>query len=185
MTSMVIFFLLALLASVSKPLIILLLTEKWLDSVIFLQIFCFAFMFEHISKLNLNLLQVKGRSDLYLRLEIIKKIIAFTILIMSIPYGMIVICLSKILNGQIALFINTYYTGRLFQFGYLEQFKDFSKYLVYSLLACLPTYIFCLFDYSPSIQLFLGGIVAIVLYYCFIHKDDIFKELHQFIKIKK
>lgn len=184
LTSMVIFFLLMLLASVAKPLIILLLTDKWLDAVIFLQIFCFAFMFEHISKLNLNLLQVKGRSDLYLRLEVIKKIIAFSILIVSIPFGVIIICLSKVLNGQIALIINTYYTGRLFQFGYLEQFKDFSKYLIYSLLACLPTYILCSLDYSPWIQLPFGVSFAIILYCSLLHKDKYFKEVKELLTIK-
>lgn len=182
MTSMVIFFLLMLLASVAKPLIILLLTDKWLDAVIFLQIFCFAFMFEHISKLNLNLLQVKGRSDLYLRLEVIKKMIAFSILIISIPFGVIIICLSKVIYGQIALVFNTYYTGRLFKFGYIEQFKDFSKYLVCSFLACLPTFILCSMNFLPWVQLPLGVISAIMLYCYFIHKDDSFIEIRKMIK---
>lgn len=185
MTSMVIFFLLMLLASIARPLVILLLTDKWLDSVIFLQIFCFAFMFEHISKLNLNLLQIKGRSDLYLRLEIIKKIIAFAILIFSIPFGVVVICLSGALYGQIALFINTYYTGCLFKFGYLEQFRDFSKYLVCSLVSCLPTYILCSMDYSPWMQLLLGGFLAVGLYVFLIRKDVCFAELLQILKLKK
>lgn len=187
MTSMVIFFLLMLLASVAKPLIILLLTDKWLDSVIFLQIFCFAFMFEHISKLNLNLLQVKGRSDLYLRLEIIKKIIAFAILIISIPWGVIAICLTKVLYGQIALLINTYYTGQLFQFGYWNQFKDFFKYLIYSLFACMPSYILSFMNYSPWIQLSLGGIISIILYCSLLQKDTCFNEIKELVtkKIKK
>ena len=185
MTSMIIFFMLILLASIAKPLIIILLTDKWLDAVVFLQIFCFVFMFEHISKLNLNLLQIKGRSDLYLRLEIIKKTIAFTILLSSIPFGVVAICLSNLLYSQIALIINTYYTGKLFQFGYLEQIKDFSKYLVCSLLSCMPSYLFCLLDYSPWIQILLGSVIAIGLYYFFIHKDNSFKELLQIVKLKR
>ena len=130
------------------------------------------------------MLQVKGRSDLYLRLEIIKKIIAFSILVVSIPFGVVVICLSKVLNGQIALFINTFYTGRLFHFGYLEQFRDFSKYIVCSMLACLPTYILSSMDYSPWVQLLLGGIIAIVLYCFLLRKDICFKEVKELLTIK-
>lgn len=183
-TSMPIFFFLVLLAAISKPLIIVLLTEKWANATIFLQIFCFAFLTEHISKLNLNLLQVKGRSDLYLRLEIIKKIIAFAILACSIPFGVIVICLSKVLNGQVTLFINTYYTGKLFNLGYIKQISDFSKYMLLSLLACFPAYLLTYSSLPSLLQLCLGCIVAVVLYFVFLRKDDIMIEVVSTIKQK-
>lgn len=184
-TSMIIFFLLTLLAAIAKPLIIFLLTEKWSDAILFLQIFCFAFMFEHISKLNLNLLQVKGRSDLYLRLEIIKKIIAFSILAISIPFGVLIICISKILNGQLALFINTYYTGKLFNLGYIKQITDFSKYFICSIIACLPTYLITFYDYPPIFILIIGTIISSVIYCFLLRKDSIFKEVVNYIITKK
>lgn len=186
-TSLPIIFCLTLLASVAKPLILVLLTEKWLDATLFLQIFCFAFMTEHISKLNLNLLQVKGRSDLYLRLEVIKKIIAFIILLSSIPLGVVVICLSKVLNGQVALFINTYYTGKLFGLGYFKQFTDFIKYMVMSLLSCIPAFALTFTDIYPALQLAIGTITASLLYYCLLRNDTIKIELRDMIlsKIKK
>lgn len=183
-TSMIIFLLLTLLASLAKPLILFLLTDKWSDAVIFLQIFCFAFMFEHISKLNLNLLQVKGRSDLYLRLEIIKKIIAFSILAISIPLGVLVICISKVINGQIALFINTYYTGKLFNLGYIKQFADFFKYFIFSLLACFPTYLMTFYSFSPLLLLIMGTIISIVIYSFLLRKDSNFLEIINLIKQK-
>lgn len=181
-TSMIIFFLLTLLAAIAKPLIIFLLTEKWSDAILFLQIFCFAFMFEHISKLNLNLLQVKGRSDLYLRLEIIKKIIAFSILAISIPFGVLIICISKILNGQLALFINTYYTGKLFNLGYIKQITDFSKYFIFSIIACLPTYLITFYDYSPIPILIIGTIISSSIYCFLLRKDSNFIEIIHIIK---
>lgn len=186
-TSLPIIFCLILLASVAKPLILVLLTEKWLDATLFLQIFCFAFMTEHISKLNLNLLQVKGRSDLYLRLEVVKKIIAFLILLCSIPLGVVVICLSKVLNGQVALFINTYYTGKLFGLGYLKQFTDFFKYMVMSLLACSPAFVLTFTEINPALQLLVGCVSAVLLYYILLRNDSIMKELKDMIlsKIKK
>ena len=80
-TSLVIFFGMFLLAALAKPLILTLLTAKWLPSVLFLQVFCFALMFDHLCQLNLNILYVKGRSDLVLRLEIIKKTISISMLV--------------------------------------------------------------------------------------------------------
>ena len=186
-TSIPIIFFLMLLAAVAKPLILVLLTEKWLDATLFLQIFCFAFMTEHISKLNLNLLQVKGRSDLYLRLEVIKKVIAFLILMCSIPFGVVIICVSKVLNGQVSLFINTYYTGKLFGLGYLKQFSDFIKYLTVSLLACLPAYVLTFTTIAPILQLAIGCVTACILYYVMLRKDNIMIEIRSTIinKIKK
>lgn len=181
-TSMIIFFLLTLLAAIAKPLVIFLLTDKWSEAILFLQIFCFAFMFEHISKLNLNLLQVKGRSDLYLRLEIIKKIIAFSILTISIPFGVLVICISKVLNGQVALFINTYYTGKLFNLGYIKQMTDFFKYLIFALIACLPTYFITFYDFHPIPILIIGTILSTSIYCFLLRKDTIFLEIMIIIK---
>lgn len=183
-TSLPILFFLTLLAAVAKPLILVLLTEKWLDATLFLQIFCFAFMTEHISKLNLNLLQVKGRSDLYLRLEVIKKIIAFAILMCSIPLGVVVICLSKVLNGHVTLFINTYYTGKLFGLGYFKQFSDFMKYMLMSLLACAPAYALTFVGIHPLWQLVSGCIMAFVLYYLLLRKDAIMIEMINMVKTK-
>lgn len=180
-TSMIIFFLLSLLAAIAKPLIILLLTDKWSEAILFLQIFCFVFMFEHISKLNLNLLQVKGRSDLYLRLEIIKKFIAFSILVISIPFGVLSICISKIFYGQLALFFNTYYTGKLFNLGYIKQIADFFKYFVFSIIACLPTYFISFYDYPPLLILITGTIISVSIYCFLLRKDSIFKEIISYV----
>lgn len=183
-TSIPILFFLTLLASVARPLILVLLTEKWLDAAIFLQIFCFAFMTDHISKLNLNLLQIKGRSDLYLRLEIIKKVIAFAILLCSMPFGVFVICLSKVFYSQIALFANTYYTGKLFGLGYLEQFSDFAKYVMLSLIACAPAYVMTFLEIHPIFQMCIGCPIACLLYYVFLRKDDMMIEIISIVKNK-
>lgn len=163
-TSLGIIFMMTLLAALAKPLVLLLLTDKWSEAIPFLQIFCFALMFDHICQLNLNLLQVKGRSDLFLRLEIVKKAVAFLILMASIPFGVLAICLSKVVYTQIAVFANTYYTGKLFGLGYFRQFADFCPYLVLSLLACLPAYLLAEFVDVCWVGLPLGAVVASTLY---------------------
>lgn len=186
MISMVIIFALMLLVALGKPLILFLLTDRWIDAVIFLQIFTFAMMTDHVAQINLNLLKVKGRSDLILRLEIIKKTISFIILFASIPFGVVAICLSKVVYSQIATIINTYYTGKLFGLGYLKQWGDFGGYFVYSLLACLPAFGLTFLPLPHLITLITGITISIILYIIvlLISRDDSFKEIYIDIKQK-
>lgn len=178
--SIPIFFGCVLLASVAKPLIVLLLTDRWIESVIYLQIFAFAIMFDHICSINLELLKVKGRSDLFLRLEIIKKTISTAILFASIPFGVIGICVSKIIYTQIAVIINTYYTGKLFKLGYVTQIKDFSIYLLFSILACIPGYLLCSFSVLPNILLlFAGVVIGTGLYIILLRRDKNALEIYK------
>lgn len=178
LTSMGLFFMTALLAALAKPLVLFLLTAKWLKAVIFLQVFCFAVMFDHICQLNLNLLQVKGRSDLFLRLEIIKKTISMAILLASIPFGVLAMCASKVLYTQIAVYINTYYTGKLFGLGYKQQIKDFAPYLILSLLSCSAAFLFATLVGNNLVALVGGTILAASLYVAalYLKKDDCFLE---------
>ena len=182
MSSMVIFWGMCLLAALAKPLIITLLTDKWLDSVIYLQIFCFALMFDHLCQLNLNILYVKGRSDLVLRLEVIKKSISISMIIAAIPFGVLAICISRAIYTQIAVFINTYYTGKLFGLGYLTQVKDFSAYLFGALLSATPAYLLTFTNSPHIVTLLLGGVSAIGIYYFLFKKDAHFNEVLSLIK---
>ena len=181
-TSLAIFFAMLLLAALAKPLIITLLADKWLESVIFLQIFCLALMFDHICQLNLNILYVKGRSDLVLRLEVIKKSISISMLIASIPFGVLAICLSRVIYTQIAIIINTYYTGKLFNLGYKTQVGDFIKYLIFSIIAVLPAYLLSFSNLHPIIILITGSLIACTIYWFILRKDKNLKELISLIR---
>lgn len=176
-TSMVIFFGCVLMAAVAKPLVLFVLTAKWESCIIYLQVFCFAIMFDHICKINLNLLEVKGRSDLFFRLEVIKKIISVAILFASIPFGVIGICVSKVIYTQIAVFINTYYTGKLFHLGYRTQLKDFSGFLVKSIFACVPAYLFTFLNLPSILLLLVGCLSAMVLYWFMLRKNSYMVEM--------
>ena len=170
--SMLIFFGCTLLASIGKPLILILLTNKWAESIIYLQIYAFACMFSHINTINLKLLQVKGRSDLFLNLDILKKIISVIILFSAIPFGVIGICISKIIYTQIAIIINTYFTGRLFKLGYFEQMKDFMGFFIISVISCLPGYLFAEYvETSNYITLLFGIITGPTLYFFILRKN--------------
>lgn len=183
-SSMAIFFGCVLLAAIAKPLVLFLLTEKWESCIIYLQIFCFSIMFDHICKINLNLLEVKGRSDLFFKLEVIKKTISIAILFASIPFGVIGICVSKVIYTQIAVFINTYYTGKLFHLGYVAQLKDFSGFLVIAIIACLPSYLLSFVSMPYLLNLVLGGLMGIMLYCFFLRKNKYMIEVWTILKDK-
>lgn len=165
-----------LLVVIAKPLILVLLTEKWSSAVIYLQIFMFAVMFDPICKLNLNLLQVKGRSDLFLRLEIIKKTIAIVILFAAIPFGVLAICISKVIYSQIAVICNTYYTGKYFNLGYRQQLMDFLPYVGNSIIAILPALTLAIWCPWNWLTLLVGIPVSTILYITILikSKDEVF-----------
>ena len=121
------------LCGVAKPTVLVFLTDKWAECIPYLQILCFAFLWECVTLVNLNLLYVKGRSDWVLKLEIIKKSIAFIILFISMEFNMYIICLGQAVYSIIALYLNSYYTKRLFNYGFLSQIKDTLPQLLLSL----------------------------------------------------
>lgn len=178
-SSILIFFCIFLLAALAKPIIILLLTDKWSESIIYLQLYCMAHMLNHITRINLNLLQVKGRSDLYLRLEIIKKTISLTILLIAAPFGIIAICCSQIVYSWIAVYLNTYYTDKLFGLSLWMQIKDFSKYIFAAFLASLPAYFMVLFGLNNLLCLIFGFVMALLLYSLVLLRND-----SEFIEIR-
>lgn len=180
-TSIVIFFGCCLLAALAKPVILMLFTEKWASSIIFLQIYSFAIMFDHISSINLTLLQVKGRSDFFLRIELIKKAISITMLFASIPFGVIGICISKVIYTQIAIIFNTYYTGKLFGFGYREQFKDYIPYFCCALLACTPSFLLSLTSLPHIVIIIAGAVVSLAIYYAMLRKSEGMTEIMNLI----
>lgn len=182
MTSMIIFFGMCLLAALAKPLIITLFTEKWANSIVYLQVFCFALMFDHICQLNLNILYVKGRSDLVLKLEFIKKTISISMIVAAIPFGVLAICISRALYTQIAVIINTYYTGKLFGLGYTTQIKDFSKYFVYSIIAVIPAIFLSYSSLNSILALLIGAFIASLIYWGLLRKDINFIDALNLIK---
>ena len=152
------------LAALSKPFILVLITDKWADSIPYLTIICFASMLRPIHVLNLNLLQVKGRSDLFLRLEIIKKLISLIILFITIRYSVLIMCVGGVVSSYLALYINTYYTGKLIHVGYFMQLKDLLPSFLYSLSMGAFIYIVTSFIPNMTLQLIVGIILGITYY---------------------
>lgn len=112
------------LAAIAEPLILTLIGEQWLPSVIYLQLLCFAGMFYPLHAINLNMLQVQGRSDLFLRLEVIKKIMAIPVIVIGITLGIQYMIMGMIINSMLAYFLNSYYSGKFLGYSSWEQIKD-------------------------------------------------------------
>lgn len=110
--------------AIASPMVELLLGDRWLPCVPVLQVLCLGYMWSPLTHINLNLLYVKGRSDLVLKLEFIKKPIAFIILIASIPFGILGMCAGRALYFFIAFIINCHYTNKILQYGFSLQFKE-------------------------------------------------------------
>ncbi len=181
-TSLGIFIFSGLLCALAKPIILLTLTEKWADAIIFLYAFSFSCAFDHLSTINLNLLKVKGRSDIFFRLEVLKKTIAVAILLVSIPFGVLAICLSTLLYNQIAVFINTHYTGKLFHLGYLQQMKDIFPFLLCCIVACIPAYLITLLDIPYVVMIIAGTTISLFLYWLMLRKNSDMVELVDLVK---
>ena len=153
------------LAALAKPVIIVLITDKWAASIPYLVVISFAAMLRPIQVLNLNLLKVKGRSDLVLKLEVIKKAIYLMVILFTMNYSVLAMCLGGVLSSHIALFINTYYTGKIINVGYFVQMKDlFPSFLFATTMGSLvyvSTFIFS----NMLVQLIAGIVIGITYYY--------------------
>lgn len=156
------------LAAVAKPLIIILIGEKWLSAVYFLQIICFSGMLYPLHAINLNILQVKGRSDLFLKLEIIKKIIAVGPIVIGIFCGIEYMLWGSVITSFIAYFLNSYYSASLIDYPTGKQIKDILPAFVVSLVVAfvmwglshwnIPVYALLF------IQISVGVFLALIIY---------------------
>lgn len=115
---------LILMAVLAEPLFRLLFTEKWLPAVPYFQILCVNGIMYPIHSYNLQILNVKGRSDLFLKLEILKKILAVIIILISFKYGIYGLLYGSVITSILAFFINTHYSGKFLSYTAWAQIKD-------------------------------------------------------------
>ena len=170
------------LAAVAKPLILILIGEKWLPAVYFLQIICFSGMLYPLHAINLNILQVKGRSDLFLKLEIIKNI-AVGPIVVGVVYGIEYMLWGGVLTSFIAYFLNSYYSANLMNYPTSEQIKDIlptflTSFLVAAFMWSVSFWNISVYALLP-IQL-LAGISLTLLIYEKLHLDE-YLELKQLV----
>lgn len=177
-STFIIFPLMMILAGISKSFIFIVLGEKWMYCATLLTILCFSRMWYPIHHLNVNLIQAKGRSDLTLRIEVYKKIIGVLVLIISAPLGLLAMCYAAIINCLISLYINTFYTGKIIQIGFMEQMKDVFPSCILSFVVFLSISFLDKIIQDRIFMLIIGILLGSVLYIglAFLFK---FKELKE------
>lgn len=112
------------LAFCAEPIVGLVLTDKWLPCVPFLRIFCVTYMFYPIHTANLNAIKAMGRSDLLLKLEIVKKVVGIALLLSTMWFGVMAMAYSLLISSILSQIINSWPNRKLLRYGYLEQLKD-------------------------------------------------------------
>jgi len=164
LSALVIFPLIVALGLIAKPLFTSLLGEQWQGAAALLSVLCLGYMLYPIHSINLNLLQVTGRSDLFLKLEVMKKVIGVTVLLLSIPYGVLAMCLGFTLTSYLALLLNTYYTAKLTHLSQWQQCKDILPIWLAVIFAAAVGYGAGLYFLQSWLQIAVNLSVALLMY---------------------
>ncbi|SFT39732.1 Membrane protein involved in the export of O-antigen and teichoic acid [Algoriphagus locisalis] len=156
-------------AVLAEPLFRFILTEKWLPAVPYFQILCLIGLMFPIHSYNLNILKVKGRSDLFLKLEIIKKSLAILGIIIALPYGIFAILWMRVGLSFIYFGINSYYSGKFIDYGVWSQIIDLIPIFIIGAISGLVGWMVkdCI-ENVPSLDWFriiAGGLAGTFIYF--------------------
>ena len=164
MTTFFVFPAMTLLSLLAEPLVILLLTEKWIPVIILLQWMSFARIFYPISVINMNILNAIGRSDLFLKVDLSKFPIAVMALVITIPLGVKAMVIGHVVTSVISIFINAYLPGKLFGYGAISQLKDMAPVFFATGIMALTVYFTNLFIEVQWLKLIIGSCIGLITY---------------------
>lgn len=150
------------LGAVSEPLIYTLIGTKWHEAATYLPLICISMSLYPLHAINLNILQVLGRSDIFLYLEILKKIVGIVPIVIGIFCGIYYMLLASILTGVISLYLNTWYTGKTLNYSFWKQLRDITPSYFTALVIALAVYFLKYLSLPYYIVLMLQIIVGIV-----------------------
>ena len=156
------------LAVVAKPLVLVVLTEKWLPCVPYLQLLCMVGLLYPLHAINLNVLIAMGRSDLFFRLEIYKKAMITAMICITYRWGILAMIYGQIATSVIAYYMNSYYTGKLLSYPITEQIKDFVPVFgLASVMGC-GVYLAGYLSVQSSMKLLISQVLIGVVLYIFL-----------------
>ena len=167
------------LGAISEPLLYCLIGEEWHDAAIYLPLICICGSLYPLHALNLNMLKVQGRSDLFLGIEIVKRIVTIIPLLVGVFVGILPMLFVNLLNSVFAFFLNSHYSGKVLGYNSLMQIKDIAPSFTIAIVLSLSVYFL---KYIPlsywlilPIQLIMGGIIFIII--CHITNNDEYNEI--------
>lgn len=149
----------------AKPIVSLILTDKWLPAVPYMQIFCISFAFYPIHTANLNAIKAMGRSDLFLILEIIKKAIGLISIIIALKFGVMAMAYSMLITSFISQVVNAWPNKKLLGYSYLEQVKDMLPQIGLSIIMGIIVYFISFMNFSDFITLLMQVPLGVVVYF--------------------
>jgi len=187
LAAVAIFPLLIGLAIIAEPFLGLVLGTEWQPAAIFMSILALGYMLYPIHSINLNLLQVKGRSDLFLKLEIIKKIMITIVLVITVPLGIKAICIGIAVQSYIALLINTYYTGKLTSLSIRIQLVKLMPVWAISVISGVLAWLISRYTDNQILELVSMLIIMPIIYIAAIRLmlPDLFQHIYSTILKKK
>lgn len=152
------------MAAVAEPMIRLLITEKWLPCVPYLRIFCITFIFYPIHTTNLNAIKAMGRSDLFLKLEIAKKIMGLAVLLSTMWISVEAMAYSLLLVSLLSQIINTWPNRKLMNYSYLAQLRDIMPSIALSAAMALAVSCLTMLGLNDLLTLVLQILLGVVIY---------------------
>lgn len=177
MTAYIIFPLMLMLCILAEPLVSLILTDKWLPIVPLLQILCIAYMWDPIMVINCNIINVKGRTDYLLKAEIIKKISAVLILLITIPFGIKVMCIGLVFYAFCDIFIITRYTRILISYSLTKQIRALFPIILLNIGLLLLLFFISFLPLGMVtmllVSILLGSVYYVLASYLFNYKEII------------
>lgn len=188
MSCFIVFPLMIIMAVLSKPFILFLLTEKWLPAAELLSILCFAYMWYPVMVVNNQILNVKGRSDYFFYAEILKKVIAIAILFITLPFGVRMLCWGIVVYNFFDMVIIIYFSKKVVFVNYWEQIYNIIPLFFVSLLTGGMVYLSIqFFDGNLLGELAIGSLIGLLVYilFCLIFRireiDQIVLTIKKFI----
>ena len=164
LSAFVIFPMMAGLAAVSRPLVVILLTDKWLVAAPYLVLLAVSYAVYPIHIINLQVMNAMGRSDLFLKLELIKKTLGIVILLLSLPFGIWPMLILKVIDEYLCTVINAWPNGKLIGYGPLRQWIEVLPSLVVSVLMGAAAWSVELLRFAPVPTLILQMVTGVIVY---------------------
>lgn len=152
------------LAFCAESIVKIVLTDKWLPCVPFLRLFCISYMFWPVHTANLNAIKAMGRSDWFLKLEIVKKVVGLFFLVSSMWFGVMAMAYSLLLSSILSQAINAWPNRKLLGYGYLEQVKDFAPGVLLAVWMGICVYLIGLLSLPTIVTLLVQVVVGAVIY---------------------
>ena len=165
--------------ALASPIVKILLGDNWVGCVPLMQILCFFYLLSPIVMLNNNIYQVKGETSTFLKLEIIKKLVGVSILIVSVPLGLYAVCVGSVISSLISLGFNMYFSSRIIPLTIKNQLIDTLSVFVLAFIASIPAFISSYLIANPISAIVIGFVAEFVTYFAVIKifNQNLFSEL--------